>query len=217
MLAIMTQYERKLISLKTARAAFELIEKFTFQFNALTQSRGGGGVSNMYARLAQNAMACSGAQDFVQVLSDMRDKFQERLPDETEFAVPFSRIIYRASYTRERNLVRYVLTKLARHFGMPAEIDVALLSIEHILPQSKGDETGDEFDVGAIGNLILMNEALNGRLDDKSFKHKKNYLSKEHGVYADKMLLDADDWDEQAIAERGVSLAKLGYEKIWSI
>ena len=49
MLAIMTQYERDIISLKTARSAFELIEKFTFQFNALTQSRGGGGVSNMYA------------------------------------------------------------------------------------------------------------------------------------------------------------------------
>ena len=35
-------------SSKSARSAMELIEKFTFQFNALTQSRGGGGVSNMY-------------------------------------------------------------------------------------------------------------------------------------------------------------------------
>lgn len=51
-LSIMTLYERKLISLKTTRSAFDLIEKFTFQFNALTQSRGGGGVSNMYAKLA---------------------------------------------------------------------------------------------------------------------------------------------------------------------
>lgn len=217
MLALMTQYERRMLSLKTTKAAFELIEKFTFQFNALTQSRGGGGVSNMYAKLAQNTMACGSSQDFTYVMAEMREKFRERVPDDIEFTVPFSRMTYRKTYTRERNLVRYALTKLARHFGMPEEVDLSMLTIEHLLPQSKGEETGDEFDVGAIGNLILINESINGKVSDKEFKDKQEYVSSKNNVYMDTFLEKAESWNDQAIADRGLFLAKIGYEEIWKI
>lgn len=217
MLAIMTQYERKVISLKATRSAFDAIEKFTFQFNALTQSRGGGGVSNMYAKLAQSTMSCASGQDFSDVLKEIKEKFDDRLPDVTEFSVPFTRLIYRSTYTRERPLVRYVLTKLARYYGMPAELDVGMLTIEHILPQSQGEERGDEFDVGAIGNLILISDKLNGSLDNKTFANKKPFFTTANHVYCDKFLTDATEWNDQSIANRGVHLAEVGYEKIWSI
>ncbi|GLK67876.1 DUF262 domain-containing protein [Hansschlegelia plantiphila] len=217
MLAIMTQYERKVISLKSTRGAFDLIEKFTFQFNALMQSRGGGGVSNMYAKLAQSTMACDSGQSFANVLADMKDKFRERVPDETEFSLQFTRITYRDTYTRERPLVRYVLTKLARHYGMPAEIDVGMLTIEHIQPQSNGEETNDEFDVGAIGNLIFMNEGLNGKLDNKSFVAKKPFFEVSNNVYPDDFLKKSNKWSDKMIAERGVHLAGVGYNEIWNI
>ncbi|MCU4180859.1 DUF262 domain-containing protein [Bosea sp. BH3] len=217
MLAVMTLYERKIISLKSARNTFELIEKFTFQFNALTQSRGGGGVSNMYARLAQSAMSCRDPQKYANVLSEIKDKFEERIPDETEFTVPFSRIIYRSNYTRERPLARYVLTKIAKHYGMPDEIDTNLLTIEHILPQSQGSETGDAFDVGAIGNLIFMTDKLNGKLDNKNFADKKTFYTKENNVYCDDFLSKSKAWTDKTIADRGVELASVGYNKIWNI
>lgn len=217
MLAIMTQFESRVISLKTTKAAFDFIEKFTFQFNALTQSRGGGGVANMYAKLAQNTMSCKDAQDFAYILADMKEKFRERVPDQAEFVLPFSRLILRNTYTRERNLVRYVLIKLARHFGMPEEVDTTMLTVEHILPQSKGEETGDEFDVGAIGNLVLINESLNGKVAAKSFKDKMALFSAKNNVYLDNVLKGADEWNDDAIANRGISLANIGYEEIWSI
>lgn len=217
MLAIMRLYEKKIVSLRAAKGAFELIEKFTFQFNALTQSRGGGGVSNMYAKLAQSTTNCQTAQEFAHIANDMRDKFRERVPDETEFSVPFTRLIYRNSYTRERNIVRYVLVKLAREFGMPEEVDLSMLTIEHILPQSAGDESGDEFDVGAIGNLILMNESLNGAVSNKGFQEKMKVFSAKNNVYLDNYLLKAKKWDATHIGERGVELAQIGYNKIWKI
>jgi uncharacterized protein with ParB-like and HNH nuclease domain len=217
MLAVMTLYETKIISLKSAKNTFEIIEKFTFQFNALTQSRGGGGVSNMYAKLSQSAMACDNPQKYANVLSEIKDKFEERIPDITEFTVPFSRIIYRSNYTRERPLARYVLTKLAKYFGMPEEFDVNLLTIEHIMPQSQGTETGDAFDVGAIGNLIFISDKLNGRLDNKNFADKKGFYTKENNVYTDDLLNEANTWDDEAIANRGVALAEIGYNKIWNI
>lgn len=217
MLAIMTQYERKLIALKATRSAFDLIEKFTFQFNALTQSRGGGGVSNMYAKLAQSTMACTTAQAFALVMTEMKDKFSERVPDQSEFTLPFSRLIYRSSYTRDRNLVRYVLTKLARQFGLPEEVDVTMLTIEHILPQSKGKSSDDERDVGAIGNLIFVNETINGKADDKAFKDKIKLFTEANNVYLDESLKAAKDWNADSIAMRGVALADIGYTTIWKI
>ncbi len=217
MLAVMTQYERKLISLKTARSAFDLIEKFTFQFNALTQSRGGGGVSNMYAKLAQMTMSCSSSQEFANILTEIKEKFRERRPDEAEFSVPFSRLMYRSTYTRERQLVRYVLTKLARHYGMPDEVDTLMLTIEHILPQSQGQETGDASDVGAIGNLIFATEKLNGQLDDKPFKEKRKFYKPVNHVYVDEQLSGARDWNPTSIEGRGLHLASVGYNSIWDI
>ena len=217
MLALVRQYEAKVISLKSVRSAIESIEKFTFQFNALTQSRGGGGVSNMYAKLAQQTTACETAQEFASVLSDIKDKFRERVPDLSEFTLPFVRLIYRSNYTRERSVVRYVLTKLARHFGMPEEVDLSMLTIEHILAQSQGEETDDAFDVGAIGNLILVNETLNGQLGTKSFKDKKALFTANNNVFLDPYLSDAKKWDAEAISQRGVSLAEVGYSKVWNI
>ncbi|WP_169508947.1 DUF262 domain-containing protein [Amorphus coralli] len=217
MLAIMTQYNKQTISMKTTRAAFELIEKFTFQFNALTQSRGGGGVSNMYAKLAQTTMSCRDSQEFANLLGDMKEKFTERIPDRTEFSVPFSRLTYRTNYTRERNLVKYVLIKIAKHYGMPNVIDSSLLTIEHILPQSKGEETNDEFDYGAIGNLLLVGEKLNGKLGDKEFSKKKELFSTNNHVYLDDFLKAATTWNDQSIADRGVELAEVGYKQIWNL
>lgn len=217
MLAIMTQYERSVISLRSTKTAFELIENFTFQFNALTQSRGGGGVSNMYAKLAQTTMGCTTSQAFSQVISDMRGKFRERIPDELEFTIPFSRLIYRNDYTRDRNLVRYVLMKLSKHYGMPEEVDPAFLTIEHILPQSGSDFTDDEFDVGAIGNLIFVNEKINGEVGVKPFKEKLALFTARNNVYLDETLKTAKKWDYKAIANRGLNLAKVGYNDIWKL
>ncbi|MCW5710550.1 DUF262 domain-containing protein [Shinella sp.] len=217
LLAIMTQYERKAFSLKAVRSAVELIERFTFQFNALTQSRGGGGVSNMYAKLAQTTMSCDDGQDFAKVVSEMKAKFRERVPDETEFSLRFSRIIYRTNYTRERNLVKYVLTKLAQHFGMPGEVDTNMLTIEHILSQSEGEETGDEFDYGAIGNLLFVNDDVNGKVGTKDFKNKLKYFTPKNQVYMDPMLSSATEWKVENIGARGVELARIGYNKIWNV
>ena len=100
---------------------------------------------------------------------------------------------------------------------MPAEIDINLMTIEHIRPQSDGEETGDEFDVGAIGNLLLIKEELNVKLGDKPFSVKKPFFTRANSVYCDEFLLEADRWTYDKIAERGVHLAQIGYEEIWNL
>ena len=171
----------------------------------------------MYSKLAQSVTACADAQEFAKIIAEMREKFRERVPDETEFTVPFARLTYRANYTRERNLVRYALTHIARHHGMPEEVDLSMLTIEHILAQSQGDESDDEFDVGAIGNLIFVNESVNGKLGTKSFKEKMKLFNSSNNVYMDDYLTRSTEWSEINIGERGVELAEIGYNKIRTI
>lgn len=171
----------------------------------------------MYAKIAQQTMNCKTPQGFQATLVEMRDKFRERVPDLQEFTLPFARLNYRNDYVRDRNLVKYVLTKLARHFGMPEEIDLSMMTIEHLLPQSQNEWTGDAYDVGAIGNLLLINETVNGKLGTKSFKEKMKILKETPNVYMDEGLKKIGQWDPIAIAHRGVELAEIGHSKIWKI
>lgn len=217
MLALMSQYERKVLSLKTIKNSFDLIEKFTFQFNAVASSRGGGGVSAMYARIAQQTLLCENPQQFTSVLAEMKTKFRERVPELQEFTFLFERVNFRNDYVRDRLLVRYILTKLARHFGMPEEVDLSMMTIEHIKPQSEGEYTGDAYDLGAIGNLLFINESLNGKIDNKPFLKKMEILKAAPNVYMDDELRNAVSWDEDAIAIRGERLATLGHSQIWKI
>ncbi len=100
---------------------------------------------------------------------------------------------------------------------MPEEIDLSMLTIEHILPQSKGEETEDAYDVGAIGNLFLVNETINGKLDNKDFSEKKKILQQDKSIYIDDQLRNAAKWTQESIANRGVTLAEIGFSKIWKI
>ena len=139
------------------------------------------------------------------------------MPEIQEFTFLFERVNFRNDYVRDRLLVRYILTKLARHFGMPEEVDLSMMTIEHIKPQSEGEYTGDAYDLGAIGNLLFINESLNGKIDNKPFLKKMEILKAAPNVYMDDELRNAVSWDEDAIAIRGERLATLGHSQIWKI
>ncbi len=215
-LAILRLYFEDYIKLKHATLGIRLIENFTFQFNAITQSRGGGGISNMYAKLAQDSWSCGNAADFQDVLKSMKEKFSDRLPSIDEFSLPFSQIIYRNDYTRDKDLVRYILQKLQIQFGWPQHTDFDVLTVEHIVNQSDGNRTGGPDDCGAIGNLLLVSEDLNKKLGTKPPVEKLAVLSKAQ-IKLDDDLGSAKNWTYQNIVDRGGALAKIGYEKVWNL
>ena len=215
-LSILRLYFEKHIKLKHAIVGIQLIENFTFQFNAITQSRGGGGISNMYARLAQDAWDCEDADDFQIVLKSMTEKFEDRLPTLDEFTLPFSQLIYRNDFTRNKDLVRYVLEKLQLEIGWSATTDFELLTVEHIISQSTGRRTEESDDCGAIGNLLLVSEALNSKLGSKAPSEKLTIL-KSANVPLGEVLNGSEKWTYSKVSARGGELAELGYQKIWNI
>ena len=215
-LAILRLYRSKAIKIPQAASALRLIENFTFQFNAITQSRGGGGISAMYAKLGQAVTKCTDGNQFAQQLKEMKSKFLERLPSEAEFDYPFASKIYRADFTRDRDLVRYILGKISRASGMNPAITLDELTIEHISSQSQGAITWGPDDVGAIGNLLFVTKETNEKLDDKAFQAKLPIIKAE-APWAGNAVLHAKQWGKLDTRVRGFALAKVGRETIWKL
>lgn len=213
-LAILRLYYGKYIKLPLAVKALTTIETFTFQFNAITQSRGGGGISSMYAKLARSAWDCDDAADFQKVLAEMKEKFSDRLPKLAEFQLAFSQLIYRNDLTRYKDLVRYTMEKLQRAQGWKTETDFDVLTVEHIINQAGGKRTEGSDDCGAIGNLILVSEELNSKLGDKSPAEKMKILAAAN-LPLGEVLSGAESWSYKDITKRGNALAELGYKKVW--
>ena len=215
MLSVMRLYRKKAIKLAQATEALRLIENFTFQFNAITQSRGGGGISAMYAKLAKSVSETNDGNAFAQRLKDIKAKFNERLPSEEEFDYPFAATIYRDDFRRYRDLVRYMLGKLSQADGLGGQYDLDKMSIEHLQSQSKGSKTYDPNEVGAIGNLFFVTEEINGKLDNKDFDAKKKILEDVPWVWTYVQL--EEKWGKNEISKRGYTLAKLGRTKVWKL
>jgi hypothetical protein len=215
-LAIMRKYRTKVISLAAAHRAIEYVEKFAFIFNAVTQSRGGGGIANMYARLAQKVTAADTPQAFADISSEIQERLVDKVNSQEEFTLGFLELSFRSDYTRERGVVRYALGKFAELYGLPAETDMALMTIEHIRPESSYSSQEEFWQVARIGNLLFAPERVNARLKTKRFAEKKEILLQE-GMPLDPFLSKATDWKLSDIDARARELAAEGYKKIWWI
>lgn len=215
--AVRKHLETDFVKLKQLSKLLTLIENFTFQFNAITQSRGGGGIAGMYASLAQHISQTNSAQDFADGIKVVREKFLEREISESEFSYNFQELHYSENNSRDSKLVRYVLSKF-RETLKPSAEDFDQYNIEHLVSQKLARDGVEDWDlVGNIGNLIFVPEALNSKLDSKDSYQKLEVLD-------DEGFIDAtfgDDWHQSTkidlIVERALTMADIAQHKIWKI
>ncbi|MCV7120525.1 DUF262 domain-containing protein [Mycobacterium nebraskense] len=165
------------------RSTLTVIERFHFQHTVVSQLRSSGGVSEMYAKAARELCAASdNQQKRADVLKDIRKKLIDRRPDRDQFILAFQeRFYFTNEFTRDSKLVRYVLESFLR-VAHPST-STQNLTIEHVLPQKELVSGGSLQVVGAIGNLLLVNEDLNSKLDDADFSAKKAILQGEGAHY----------------------------------
>lgn len=91
------------------------------------------------------------------------------------------------------------------------------MTIEHLVPQSQiGQGDFEEGIVGQLGNLILVSQDMNSRLNDKSFQEKKRIL-KGAGFPLSQDIADAEQWADAEIRTRTDTIAAQAYDKIWKI
>jgi len=90
------------------------------------------------------------------------------------------------------------------------------MTIEHLANQGKASALTD-VQLAEIGNLILVNESLNGKLGEKVFSEKIKLLKNSSGVWLDENLKTQKSLGEKEIRNRSNFLAKLAFEKVWKI
>jgi hypothetical protein len=216
-LALMRSYKADVIGKKLLERALKDIEKFHFQFSAITSQRSSGGISSMYASLGRRITSDKTSQAVATVINEMRDKLRERVPSEDEFIALFPELIYTNKLSKQRTLVKYVLINIAKHDKVPFAADYDNLTIEHIVPQSRiGQDKWTEENVGQLGNLLLVTQELNLKLKDKDFGAKKVILQ-EDGYKLPNAISNAKTWTSDLIQERTKELAKLSFNTVWKI
>jgi hypothetical protein len=218
-LSLMRAYRNGRIKLTQFVKALGDVEKFHFLFTAITSQRSSGGISGMYALLGRQIAAIENAQQATPVLNELRKKLKERVPSEPEFLALFPELIYTNTVSKQRALVKYVLSRIARGEGQAFAADRDDLTIEHLHPQSKidGSAWSDEI-VGQLGNLILVTKDLNEKLQNRSFEEKKEILKKKkYGEFLPEYFWDAKELTPELIAERTRELAGVAYNKVWKI
>ena len=212
-LSLVRAYREKRLTLRALGKILWQIECFHFIFNAITSQRSSGSIGPMYSKFAQE-LSKTDSQDKIQSInSELLRKLKEKVPSFNEFQVNFMDLIYTKNKQRNKKIIQYILEKFTGKNINGLPIDYNSASIEHLLPQSKGDEAI----FGCIGNLILVDKTTNSEeLRDFEFTTKIKIL-KDKNYPFDEHLLQANQWTEEKIKERGKSMAYKAYHEIWRL
>ncbi len=169
----------------------------------------------MYASCAKRLTSEPSQEKKIEELKELHKKLKEKLPKQEEFEIYFPQIYYTDNFTKQKQLVKYILSKIHAQQNDMGVFDYSAMTIEHLLPQSAiGTDDIDDLLVGQIGNLILVPANLNEALGGKPFLQKKRVLTKD-GVKLDEIILNAKGWGRSEIVARTEYLAKYAYETAW--
>lgn len=216
-LSLVRAYRAGVIKFGKLRDALRAIEKFHFVFTAVTSSRSSGGISAMYSSFARKLFEAANSQEASEEISSLIEKLRSKRPSLDEFRVAFKEIYYTNSNSKQKTLVRYVLRGFSENFGYKYPVDFDDLTIEHVQPQSKiGVDGWTEVNVGRLGNLIFLDQKMNGKLDVKSFKEKMAVLEQQ-GYTVPEAMRGRDDWSVTDVDQHTEAMALIAYDTIWKI
>jgi uncharacterized protein DUF1524 len=168
-------------------------------------------MSALYASRALKLTEASDKSQRASVLDDFIADLDGKRPTDEEFDAAFAALEFTEDFTADKRKIQYVLRRFYEFEAGSMPVNYQKMTIEHLVPQSKGGER-----VGELGNLIYVSETLNNKLDDKSFSAKKKLLKEAKGEWIPSDVVGAVGWGEDEIEKRTASMAELGREKVWS-
>src|SRR5690606_5859896 len=127
------------------------VELFTFANTGLMAARSSGGILQMYSVHARELSSSNAVSRRERTIDDLIQKLRDRLPEKKVFVERFVRLRYSENLLSDKRLIQYSLLKLMEHIAPSVALDPALMSIEHIAPQSTKDFDDDS--IASIGNL----------------------------------------------------------------
>ncbi|PHR90700.1 MAG: hypothetical protein COA80_15545, partial [Leeuwenhoekiella sp.] len=218
-LSVMREYDQGGLKLKRVKDIISSIEKFHFIFTAVTSQRSSGGISFMYAYHARQ-LDQADQKYKTTALDELKAKLRDKLPSKDEFIANFLELHYSSTFTKEKALIKYILSKYDQYYSAKlntgTSINYDLMTIEHIHAENANSPSIEIENIGKVGNLILMDETLNGKLGNKTFASKHSVYLSSH-VYLDEELKRATKWEKEDIIQRTEFMAEKFYNVIFKI
>lgn len=215
-LTLFREYRRGNIRIPQVTPAIQSLESFHFLFNAVTQQRSSGGISKMFVSSAIQLDRAPDLQRKQIVIRELMAKLRERTPSYDEFRINFRQVLYTNTISKNRALVRYILSRFDEHARPAVTVDYNGMTIEHLYSQSDLNEIMNESVVGMIGNLILIAPELNVRLANRPFAEKLQIL-RETNYPLGPTLRDAVTFGREEIEHRTDYLAEEAFNRVWSV
>ena len=175
LLSLVRAYRNKKIKLGKLAEALKAIEKFHFQFTSVTSSRSSGGISGMYSSFGRKLFSATDSNNAAIEIKSLIQKLSERRPSLPEFQAGFAEIVQTNIQSKQKALVRYILSEVSLYEKSTHVGDHDDLTIEHLFPQSAMDNFWTPEIVGQIGNLLFIDRETNKEIDSLPFQAKKKY------------------------------------------
>ncbi|MBC5240617.1 DUF262 domain-containing protein [Klebsiella pneumoniae] len=196
--------------------ALQVVENFHFVFNAVCSLRPSG-IEGAYSKAARlinspDSTKVSNGTTIEQLCSLLSN----RKPEITVFIENFRNIVFTDDNSKQKRLVQYIITKFEVRRQNGGEYRPSAISLEHVLSQSSGDDK----EIGMVGNIIPLSKELNEQAGNKPLLEKVAIYEKSEFKMVKEFLdelknVHGGHWDEHAILYNTDRLADEAYTTIW--
>lgn len=207
LLALFKVREKKYISTKKFKETILFLENFHFAYNAIISGRASK-FETIYARFSINLRKSKDTQEAQKIIDDLLiTPLNNLFPDFEAFSKGFTALTFTKKAKPSNVKTKYAVQKLNCLF-QEEEVFSDIGSIEHIVSESSGQNSFN------IGNLILLEEKLNGEAGDLNYLEKKHIYKKSSYCWVNQFVNDNEAWESINIEARAEELAKVYYQKI---
>lgn len=170
----------------------------------------------MYVKAGKSLNSATKSDERLEALAGLKTKLKERRPCYAEFEARFLELRHSTKFTKDKDLVRYILGAISRYKGNGVAIEMDEMTIEHLGSQNSKKPLLTDEQTASIGNLLFVTKDLNAKLKNKSFTEKRAILVSSN-MWIDDVIKGAADWGPEEVENRGKVLSELAYEKIWKL
>lgn len=156
-------------------------------------------------------------------INDVLQSLKQIYVSDQKFKNDFIDKVLRTTQTRNKRIVRYTLFEIEKHIsGNSYDFDSGTYSIEHIMPESLGedwelieDRDHQQF-VYRIGNMTILNSTLNRQIGNSSFENKKSIYENSEFLITQRIATENNDWSPERIKVHQTWLANQA-KAVWRI
>ncbi len=210
LIALIEAKEKGIITLTQLKSMVYELENFHFSYNAIC-SKPTNKLEKIYSDFSISLRNCNDKIEARNIIKKLTNQLNEIYVSYQEFESEFINLTYTKKSNNPDNVItKYVVNKIASYYE-GKEIFEDDGSIEHILPESNDIKNNNN---NNIGNLILLEQVLNGEADCLEYIDKITVYKKSSYKWIKEFVSSNTEWSDDKIQERSKKLSEFYYTKI---